>query len=279
MRYLALLSALALMGLIVACNPRRPPTPEDDDDAVDDDDSGAEDDDDAVDDDDSAPDDDDIAPDDDDVIDDDDIAPDDDDDTPDPLPMCMQSALTYIEEAGILPEAIALGDLPAQQIYSCETYQLQGVNLLSTVTAATSTGSIPVWTLEAATPVSVNDAATPATLSLTGCADYTCGLYTNTFTASSSVTVTMNQSYGPGNAPFVDVIFGLPTHDIQGQLQGNFIITGCSLGNLNEDLQANGVDIFEVLVNDVSPQWGLAIQLHLLDVEMAVEEMSFECWD
>jgi hypothetical protein len=275
-RYLQPLLLLPLLALLVGCPFSRRPLPQDDDDGADDDDSGG--DDDTVDDDDAAPDDDDDA-DDDDAADDDDGAPDDDDDTPDPLPLCMESVLEFIGESGMLPEQSSLGDLPAQQVYSCETYQLQGVNLLSTPSAPVTTGSAPTWTLETATPVSVNDAAAPATLSLTGCDPYTCGLYTNTFTASSSVTVTLSQSYGPGNAPFVDVVFGLPTHDIQGQLQGNFIITDCSLGNLNEDLQANGVDIFTVLVNDVGPQWGLAIQLHLQDVAFAAEELSFGCWE
>jgi len=276
-RYLLVLLSLALLA---GCPDPRRTRGDDDDVSDDDDDSGPDDDDAGPDDDDSGPDDDDSGPDDDDVApDDDDVAPDDDDDTPDPLPMCMQTVLEYIEGEGTLPPSTALGDLPAQQLYDCETYQLQGVTLLSTLLTATTTGSVPTWTLETESGVAVNDAATPATLSLTGCDAYTCGLYSNTFTATATVSVTMSQSYGPGNAPFVDVVFGMPSHDVQGQLQSNFIITDCSLGNLNEDLQANGIDIFTVLVNDVSPQWGLAMQLHLLDVEMAAEELSFGCWE
>jgi hypothetical protein len=283
-RHLHLALLLGLIGLLAACTPPRRSV-EDDDDAADDDDGSDDDDaadDDDVADDDDAVDDDDDATDDDDVVDDDDddgTPPDDDDVTPDPTPVCMQQVLDYIEAASILPAETVLGDLPSQQIYSCETYQLQGVSLVSSMTPWASTGSMPSWTLDVATSVSVNTDVAPATLSLTGCAPYACGLYTNTFTATGSVDVTMVQSFGPGNAPFIDVIFGTVLHDVPGQLQSNFIITDCSLGNLNEDLQANGVDIFTVLVDDLGPTWTLEMQLYLYEVELAAEEMSFGCWE
>ena len=169
MRLLHILLALILSTSLAACPSSRRRAAQDDDDTSDDDDA-APDDDDTADDDDTLDDDDDSA------SDDDDVAPDDDDATPDPLPGCMETVLEYIAGAGILPEQTVLGDLPAQQLYSCETYQLLGVTLMSTPTAATTTGEAPAWTLEALTPVAMNDAAAPATLSLTGCDPYTCSL-------------------------------------------------------------------------------------------------------
>ena len=271
---LLLLPALLLLG----CPVRREPTPEDDDDAsADDDDASTDDDDSGLDDDDASTDDDDASADDDDAsADDDDVSTDDDDATPDPA-FCMLEALAAIEEAGILGPTTAVGDLPAQSIYSCETYQMLGVNLLAANAETTGAGSVPSWTLTGYPELSINDGATPATLSLTGCNPYTCDYYTNAMNVTASASLLMAEGTGPGNVPMLDIIFADVSHNAQAMLQPNSIFAGCSLGNLNEDLQANGVDIFDVVVNDLNPHIGVAIQLHLYDVEVAVEEASIAC--
>ena len=207
---------------------------------------------------------------------DDDDAVDDDDATPDPA-FCMLKALAAIESAGILGPTTPLGDLPSQSIYSCETYQMLGVNLLVANAETTGAGALPSWTLTGYPELSINDAAAPATLSLTGCNPYTCDYYTNAMNVTASVSLLMAEGTGPGNVPMLDIIFSGVTHDTQARIQPNSIFTGCSLGNLNEDLQANGVDIFDVVVNDLNPHIGVAIQLHLYDVEVAVEEASIAC--
>ena len=193
------------------------------------------------------------------------------------MPGCTNEALDFIEAQGILPLSVPLGDLPSQQLYSCETYQLLGVELITNNSAMVATGSEPTFSLTSNMEFSVNDAATPATLSLTGCNPYSCSLYTNMFFVYATSSVTLTVGPGPGNQDMIDVVFGELGHNAQPALVPNTLITGCSVGNLNEDLQANGVDIFNVLVNDLNPQIGVAMQLHLYDVEVATEAASILC--
>ena len=258
-----LLLLLLLAVALVACPVRRTPSVDDDDDDAsgDDDDSGAADDDDA-----SGDDDDDATGDD-----------DDDDATPDPTAFCMLEALAFIEAEGVLGPAYAIGDTAAQSIYSCETYQMLGVNLLAANAEFLSAGALPSWNLTAYPDISINETGDAATLSLTGCNPYTCDYYTNTFAITATTSVTMAGTLGPGNQPMIDVIFGTVSHDAQSQLQSNSIFAGCSLGNLNEDLQANGVDIFDLVVNDLNPHIGVGMQLHLYDVEVQAEADSILC--
>jgi hypothetical protein len=252
---------------------------DDDDDSTSGDDDTADDDDDTAGDDDTPADDDDTPADDDDTPGDDDDTPaDDDDDSTDPLPGCMASTLSFIETAGALPAEVALGPGPTQQLYSCETYQLLDVRFLSSSAAFASAGAAPSWTLGSQPQVTLADSVTQATLSLSGCNPYTCGLYTNTVVPTVNVSVAMAETVDGLGQHSVDVTFGVPSSNISSLLQFNFILTGCSVGNLNEDLQANGVDIFTVLVADVAAQFDEAVALYLTQVEADAEAQSLLCW-
>ncbi len=279
MRSLPLLLIAAIL-MTPACRRR---SSGDDDDTPSDDDNTADDDDTA--DDDTVPGDDDTPAGDDDTTagDDDATAADDDstgddDATGDPFIPCAQDLLSFIQNSGALSATELIGTGASQQLYSCETYQLQDVAFNSTNTPFTTSGNVPAWSLAAYPSVRLADVATPAHLILTGCAPYVCTLWTNTITVNVTTSLLMTEVIDGAGQHAIDVIFGTPSHDLNSHLLNNFQVGDCSLGNLNEDLQANGVDIFSILVPDVTGLFAGAITSHLAEVEAAAEAQSVLCW-
>lgn len=192
----------------------------------------------------------------------------------------MDYVLGYVGD--FLPPDLVVGTVPNQEIadiWVCqENLELRNLVVHSDINSITVDGTPAALNLAVDVNVWINTPDDPAIVDLNGCIDYICLLYTDPAQLVLQIPITMALSADAEGNPFVDVIIGALSHNIQDAMQNKVHMTDCAIGDINEWLSAVGLNLFDLVIGQFVSEIESQVAEQAAGLEVTLEEAMRNLW-
>jgi hypothetical protein len=187
------------------------------------------------------------------------------------------------EVSAFLPPDLVVGTIPSQELvdlFFCQQdFWLENLVIHTAIHSITADGTPDALRLIASVDVWINDPANPAVVKLAGCMDYTCFMYTEPATFVLEIPITFALSADENGDPYVDVVIGEMTHNIEEAMQGKVHLTDCAVGDINEFLDEYlGFNLFDLVIAQFVGEIESQVAEQLADLEITIEDAMRALW-